>query len=81
MKRYTNEVQMSAGRNGFVYGYQKAKAHGNSPACYHVGCFGEGGEKEIRFGAGKDGLLLRFSMSDMVLTKNEAQKWTEEKCK
>ena len=48
---------MSAGRNGFVYGYQKAKAHGNSPACYHVGCFGEGGEKEIRFGAGKDGLL------------------------
>jgi hypothetical protein len=82
-KRYTNETKQVAGKDGFIYGWQKAKAQGNTPACYHVGCYGEGRIRTYESGL-QEAIMATpgssFHVKDMFLTKGEAQKWTEAKC-
>jgi hypothetical protein len=82
MKRYTNEHRQSEA-NGFIYGWQKARAHGKTPACYHVGTYGrgcirtyDGGTKEAIYETGHG---IKFHVSDMFLTESEAEAWLSSK--
>jgi hypothetical protein len=82
MKKYTAKYRQAASPEGMIYGWQLAKAHGRTPACYHVGLYGRGyirtydsGTKEAIYDSGRGS----FAILDMVATKLEADAWVNRK--